>query len=278
MVSTSGRAPNYSRGFLLVTGLAGGLFGGLVGGGGGTLIVPTLDHYTTLPRAECHGTATVANIFIAVAAVTAYLISGGHIDLITGAGMIVGGVIGAQFGARFAKNCNEAVLRAIFIIVLALSALDFLIHAIDGTGGTGGHAAALLPLFVLTHPMMLFGVAVGFGLIVGAWSSAMGLGGGILAVPILSILFGLELHVAAGTSLLIMVPNTISGGIAHLRQGTAKIRIGMMIGLGALSGSVVGILVAQHLSSHRLSVLFCGFLVVIVARESRIFVRKYLSH
>lgn len=78
---------------------------------------------------------------------------------------------------------------------------------------------------------------------IGAWAGAMGLGGGLLAVPALVLLFGVELHVAAGTSLLMFIPNSIVGTLVHLRQGTASARWGWLLGL-ALDAVVLGVVFA----------------------------------
>jgi len=259
---------------LLATGAAAGIVGGLAGGGGGIVTVPVLDHITTLTRSENHGTSTFVNVFVAVAGVSFYIWRGGHIDVDAGLGMIVGGIIGAPLGARFAKKSSDALLRGIFITVLVLATIDLLAHAAGG--GASRQVAALLPPAPLNDSLAVAFVAGVIGLVVGAWSAAMGLGGGLLAVPALVLLFGREQHVAEGTSLVIMLPNAIAGAIAHVRQGTASPRLGVIVGLGALVGSILGVGIALHLETHVLEFAFGALMIVVVVRESISFRTKYL--
>jgi uncharacterized membrane protein YfcA len=95
----------------------------------------------------------------------------------------------------------------------------------------------------------------------------MGSGGGFLAVPTLILLFGTGLPVAEGTSLLIFFPNSIVGTIVHARQGTADIRAGTVLNLGAAPGAVLGALVALVIDVTVLSVLFATFALFIAVRE-----------
>lgn len=245
-------------------GLAAGIVGGLAGGGGGIVTVPALDRLTSLRRSEVHGTSTVANIAIAVAGVAFYLLRGGSIDLVAGPGMVVGGLIGAPLGARFAKQSSEILLQTIFSLVLIAATIDLFFHA---AGTVEGRASALFPPAILNHEVFTAFIAALIGMIVGAWSAAMGLGGGLLAVPALVLLFGRGQHVAEGTSLALMLPNAISGTIAHVRQGTASVRLGAILGGGALLGSILGVALALYLRASTLQYLFGAFMMLVIVRE-----------
>jgi uncharacterized protein len=159
---------------LLAIGVAAGIVGGLAGGGGGIVTVPVLDHITTLTRSENHGTSTFVNVFVAVAGVSFYIWRGGDIDAGAGLGMIVGGIIGAPLGARFAKKTSDALLRGIFITVLVVATIDLLAHAAGG--GESRRIAGLLPLSLLHDSLSVAFAAGVIGVVVGAWSAAMGLG------------------------------------------------------------------------------------------------------
>jgi uncharacterized protein len=270
-VATEDNVPGMS--LLLGTGIATGIVGGLAGGGGGIVTVPVLDHATRLQRSEIHGTSTIVNVFVAASGVAFYLLRGGHIDMGAGLGMIIGGVLGAPLGARFAKVSSDALLRAIFIAVLIVAVGDLLFQA---TAGSAQDVTPLLPERLLQNDLSVAVMAGLIGVAVGAWSAAMGLGGGLLAVPALVLLFGREQHVAEGTSLVIMLPNAISGAIAHGRQGTASIRLGTLIGLGALVGSLLGVGLALRLTTRQLEYVFVVFMIVVVVRDSLAYRRKYL--
>lgn len=105
------------------------------------------------------------------------------------------------------------------------------------------------------------------GIVIGAWAAALGLGGGLLAVPALVLLFGADLHTAAGTSLLMFVPNSVVGAIVHLRKGTASPRISTWLSLGAIPGAAAGALLALALNSVVLGVVFGTFALAMGIRE-----------
>ncbi|MFT8180841.1 TSUP family transporter, partial [Mycobacteroides chelonae] len=105
------------------------------------------------------------------------------------------------------------------------------------------------------------------GFVVGAWSAALGLGGGLLTVPAMLVLFGSDLHVAEGTSLMVMLPNALVAATTHLRQGTADAPIGFRLAAFALPGTVIGALLALALNARWLALVFGSYLVFIAIRE-----------
>jgi uncharacterized membrane protein YfcA len=252
-----------TRGMLSI-GVVGGVVGGLIGGGSGVLFVPALDRFTSLTRAQVHGTSTLANITVCAAGAAVYGFVGGSLDLRAGAGMIVGGILGGVFGARLLARASERVLRGLLVAVLLLTAAKLYL---DATGLDPTRGAAVVPADLLTDPWFVVPATVAAGLVIGAWAGAMGLGGGLLAVPTLVLLFGLDLHTAAGTALLVFVPNSIAGGIVHLRQGTASLRIGSLLGAAAAPGTVAGALLGLALGDVVLGVVFGTFALTMAVRE-----------
>ncbi|GAA4836835.1 sulfite exporter TauE/SafE family protein [Saccharopolyspora rosea] len=248
---------------ILGTGGVAGAVGALLGGGTGLVSVPALEKLTDLRRATIHGTTTISNAAIAAVGSTVYALRGGAVDLRVGIPLMAGGVVGAVFGARLVARAPERVLRAVFAAVLVVAGAKFLLDA-----------AGLDPL---RHPVRLGAdglpavIVVGtlLGFVVGAWASALGLGGGLLAVPVLALLFGTGLHVAEGTSLLVMLPNSVSGALAHLRQRTAAPRVGLRLAAGAAVGAVLGAFLALALDTRVLSGIFGLVTLTVAAREMR---------
>src|SRR6202165_6207201 len=85
-------------------------------------------------------------------------------------------------------------------------------------------------------------VVAGFG--AGSMSGTMGVGGGLLFVPQIPVGFGLSQAVAQGTSLVVIIPTAIVGGITHLRNGNVLVRPALWMGGGGVVGAVLGALVA----------------------------------
>ncbi len=167
-------------------------------------------------------------------------------------------------GAKLVARIPEWILKALFVFVLLATAAKLLLSAagIDPSAGE-----ALLPEGVLAHVPSVIAIGAVVGFVVGAWSAALGLGGGLLTVPAMLVLFGSELHVAEGTSLMVMLPNALVAATTHLRQGTADAPIGFRLAAFALPGTVIGALLALALNARWLALVFGSYLVFIAVRE-----------
>ncbi len=251
------------RGQVAAIGVTGGVVGGLIGGGSGVLFVPALDRFTSMSRARIHGTSTIANIGVCVSGAITYAVGGGAIDLRVGLGMTVGGILGGAVGPRLLARASETVLRVLLIAILLLTAAKFTVDAL----GLPLLTHAVLPAAWLADLRFVIPATIVVGAVIGAWSGAMGLGGGLIAVPALVLLFGVELHVAAGTSLLMFIPNTIVGSWVHLRQGTASSWWGWLLGLTAAPGVVAGAALGLALDTVVLGVVFGTFALAMAVRE-----------
>lgn len=248
----------------LGVGAIGGLVGGLFGGGSGVFYVPTLEELTSLSRPSLHGTATAANTAVVAVGASTFALVGEHPDWHAGLGMLVGGTVGGLFGAALILKVSHAVLRGLFVTVLLLSVLKLVldIARVDPLEGGALFSAGVVHSWAYVAPLSL---ACGF--LIGAWSAAVGLGGGLLAVPVMTVLFGCDLHTAIGTSLLMFFPNSIVGWIMHARQGTASRRLSVTLNLGAAPGAVAGALLALVLNSRALSVVYAAFCLFVAVRE-----------
>jgi uncharacterized protein len=107
--------------------------------------------------------------------------------------------------------------------------------------------------------MDLLGIAGGFG--AGFLSGTIGIGGGLLFVPTMTVGFRLSQAVAQGTSLVAIVPTAIVGGITHIRQGNVLREPALLMGGGGVVGAVIGALVAVEVPGPILARVWGGFLV-----------------
>jgi uncharacterized protein len=114
-------------------------------------------------------------------------------------------------------------------------------------------------------------LALGFG--VGVLVGLLGIGGGVVLVPAMVYLLGMDQHLAQGTSLLILLPPV---GLAALREywkaGQVDLRAGILCAGGMLAGGYAGGLIAVPLSSLELRGWFGCFLMLgalLLARGSR---------
>ena len=102
-------------------------------------------------------------------------------------------------------------------------------------------------------------IAGGFG--AGFLSGTIGIGGGLLFVPTMTVGFRISQAVAQGTSLVAIVPTAIVGGITHIREGNVQLAPAVWMGGGGVVGAVIGALVAVEVPGPILARIWGGFLV-----------------
>jgi hypothetical protein len=104
-------------------------------------------------------------------------------------------------------------------------------------------------------------LAVLGGFVAGLLSGAIGVGGGLVFVPIMTVGFRLPQQLAQGTSLAAIIPTALVGGITHMRQGNVVRHAAIWMGVGGVGGAVIGALVAVEVPSAILARIFGAFLV-----------------
>jgi uncharacterized membrane protein YfcA len=120
--------------------------------------------------------------------------------------------------------------------------------------------------------------AVMMGAAAGVLSGLLGVGGGILFVPALTLLVGLSQVSAEATSLLAIIPVALIGAIRQRRYGNLELRDGAIVGALSALGVVGGVALANVLSERALRLGFAGLLVVVAAQFLRRFWRARTGH
>lgn len=108
------------------------------------------------------------------------------------------------------------------------------------------------------------GLAIAGGFGVGLVSGAIGIGGGILLVPLMVVGFGFAQQLAQGTSLAAIIPPALVGAITHDRAGNLDRRAAIWVGGAGCVGALLGALAAVHLPRAVLARLF-GVLLLYTA-------------
>jgi uncharacterized membrane protein YfcA len=101
------------------------------------------------------------------------------------------------------------------------------------------------------------------GTAAGAFSGLFGVGGGIVIVPLLILWFGYGEHEATGTSLAAIIVIAALATIAQGAYGNVDVGKGLLVGIPAVGGVLVGTSLQQRLSGRAVSLLFAGLLVVV---------------
>ena len=99
------------------------------------------------------------------------------------------------------------------------------------------------------------------GLFAGTFGAVLGLGGGVIIVPVLTLLFGLPIEKAVGTSLVSVIATSSGAAAVYVQQKLADIRLGMSLELGTTLGAVTGAFAVAWMGRDALALLFGLFLI-----------------
>jgi hypothetical protein len=114
-------------------------------------------------------------------------------------------------------------------------------------------------------------LAIVMGAAAGVVSGMLGVGGGILFVPALTLVLSLSQVKAEATSLLAIIPVALVGAIRQYGYGNVRVRDGAVLGALSGLGVVAGVALANVLSQRALKIAFAVLLVVVAAQ----FLRRY---
>jgi hypothetical protein len=114
-------------------------------------------------------------------------------------------------------------------------------------------------------------LAIVMGAAAGVVSGMLGVGGGILFVPALTLVLSLSQVRAEATSLLAIIPVALVGAIRQYAYGNVRVRDGAVIGALSGLGVVAGVALANVLSQRALKIAFAVLLVVVAGQ----FLRRY---
>ena len=109
-------------------------------------------------------------------------------------------------------------------------------------------------------------VLVVVGILSGMLAGALGIGGGVIFVPVLAVVVGLEQAVAQGTSLAVIAPMAAIATYSHVRYSRVDWPAAMPIGVASIAGAAVGAQAALAANPLLLRRLFAGLLVLLATR------------
>lgn len=234
-------------------GLLAGFTSGLFGVGGGIVVVPALALLARFPAKLATGTSLAAIVPISLAGAVGYA-TAGEVDLAYGLPVTVGALAGAVLGTRWLRTVSGPALQLGFAALMVATAVRLVVGGeADGPGRTD-----------LTPGVVAALVAV--GLAAGVLAGLLGVGGGIVIVPVLTIAFGLPLVLAKGTSLAVIIPTAVVGTIRNRSAGLTALRPGLVVGLAGAATAAAASQLSLDLDPEVSAALFAGLLLVVAAR------------
>jgi uncharacterized membrane protein YfcA len=244
-------APRPHWAALAGVGVLAGLLSGLFGVGGGILVVPALL-LLGVDQRRAAGTSVAAILPTAIVGAIGYGLTN-HIDWLAGILLAVGAVGGAQIGSLLLNRLPRRVLFWSFIALMLLVAASLWVRIPERDD--------TIEIGVLTGATLVL-----LGLVVGILSALFGVGGGVMVVPALIVAYGASDLIAKGTSLLMMVPGSISATAANSRRGNIDFRMALLIGVPACVLSPLGLWAATAIPPLWSNIAFSALIVAVVAQ------------
>ncbi|HEX9074853.1 MAG TPA: sulfite exporter TauE/SafE family protein [Anaerolineae bacterium] len=97
-----------------------------------------------------------------------------------------------------------------------------------------------------------FLVSIGAGI----FGALLGLGGGVILVPVLTIVLGIDIHYAIGASIVSVIATSSGAAAAYLRDGVTNIRVAMFLEMATTTGAIAGAFIAGYISGAGLFIVF----------------------
>jgi uncharacterized membrane protein YfcA len=212
----------------LSIGLVVGAFSGLFGVGGGILLVPILVLAFHVAQKHAQATSLVVVALAATTGAVTYVV-GDSVVWSSVVFLLAGGFVGTWLGSAIVVRIQTRWLQLMFGVLLVVAAIRLVVVAGD----------AVSTAVVSLGPWVIVGYVLS-GFAMGLLSSLLGIGGGIIVIPLLIAFFGFTQQLAAGTSLVVMVPIALLGAWRLTRAGHTQWGQGSRIGVGAAVGAVGG--------------------------------------
>lgn len=232
----------------VLVGIAAGFLSGLFGVGGGILVVPALVLVLGFDQRAAHGTSLAAVLPVAMASLGGYAFAG-EVDWAVAAPLAVGAVSGAVLGTRLLQVLPQRTLAYAFAGLLLVTAVRLFVP-IDATGrGDLGVVSVILLVLV--------------GATAGMVAGLLGVGGGIVMVPLMVVALGMPPVVAKGTSVAVIVPTSIMGTWRNRKKKTGDLRVAAVVGAAGVVSAVLGTLVSRSLDDDLANLLFAVLLTLV---------------
>ena len=234
-------------------GLLAGLLAGFFGVGGGIIVVPLLILLLHTDQRQASVTSLVAIIPTSLVAASAFLASG-TVPLdqtIYGVIIAIGSTITAPLGAWALRTWRLTTIRWIFIVVLLFAAIQVVYDFPDRNSHLEWSVGTVV-------------VLIASGAVMGFVAGLLGVGGGLLIVPLLVLGFGVSDLTAKALSLIAMFPAAISGTIGSARAGKVDWTAGISLGVPMALASIVGVWLATVTPVEWASPLLAALLIYAV--------------
>ncbi len=204
-------------------------------------------------RHRATASSLAAILLIAIAGAIAFG-AAGDVDVSTGIALGLGGLVGSTVGAHWMNRLSGVTLARIFGVVLLVAGIRM---AIGGGVREGG--------FDL-DPVVSIGLELLVGTLTGILSGLAGIGGGIVLIPAMVLLLGIDQHTAEGTSLMAILFTAAAGTRVNMQNRHVDWRVVWILGIAGAVIAPVSAVLAQRIPADILGRVFGAFVIINAVR------------
>ena len=260
---------------LVVIGVAVGAFGTIVGSGGGFILTPVLLLLYPHDRPATITAISLTAVFFNAASGSAAYAHQRRIDYRSGLAFAAAALPGSIAGALVVSSVSRSQFDLLMAIVLVALAVWLLIGEPGGRRPPRGHLThrTLTDRYGTTYNYdvpLRRGIA--YSTVVGFVSSFLGIGGGVIHVPLLVRALGFPTHLATATSHFVLAIIAGTGAATHVAAGSFAhghgIRRAIALSVGVVGGAQLGARLSLRASGRTVEILLGVALLVLAARLS----------
>jgi hypothetical protein len=262
---------------LVMLGALVGLLGSVFGLGGGIFIIPALVLYFRMPMHFAIATSLIT-IIATSSAVASVNVESGLANMRLGMSLEVATTLGAMCGAFLATMLSPSTLQLLFSILLCFVSITMLnkgLAALRGgasaddvmatdTGELGGEYVDPATGKTVRYHVRHMPVACVVSVFAGAVSGLLGIGGGIIKVPLMHLVCEVPMKAAAATSNFMLGVTAATSALVFYSHGVVHPRITALLVFGVLLGSRAGMKLLGGIKSEKLQLAF-GVIVFMIA-------------
>jgi uncharacterized membrane protein YfcA len=257
---------------LVLVGAGTGLIGAMLGLGGGVFLVPLLTLGMGVPIRAAVAASLVSVIATASASSTVNL-EKGLVNMRLGMTLEAATTLGGLAGSILAALLTQRQLFLIFGVTLGVMGAVMALRSgrrnviadleVD-PGRLGGRVQEGDRTYLYRVRRLPFGLAA--SLVAGAISGLLGLGGGIIKVPVLNAFCGIPIRVAAATSAFMIGVTAAASAFIYFGRGDMVLPMTAAIALGALPASLLGARLSHKVETRSLKILMAFVLLIVGAQ------------
>jgi len=253
--------------FLFVTGLLAGSFGALLGLGGGVIVIPALTMLFNFPIHTAIGVSLIGVIATSTGAAVVY-VREGITDIRLGMVLELGATAGAILGAVTAGMVSPKTLYLLFAALLIYNSYSMYRKTDDPEAVLPEGVQPAEPASAVNSSYKVKNISQGlfFSSLAGVVSGLLGVGGGLIKIPVMYLLMGVPLKVAAATSSFMIGVTATAGAVVYYLNGDINPPVAVPVALGVFAGAMAGTWANARISTGLLRKLFVAVFIYVAAQ------------